>query len=88
MFIRLDDDHVIWSDGTRERVDVVLLATGYRPGVDYLAELNGALDDTGRPRHRGGVSLAHPGLGFVGLEWQRSFPPPLCAASAPTPATS
>ncbi|SDQ73214.1 flavin-containing monooxygenase [Thermostaphylospora chromogena] len=73
MFIRLDGDHVIWSDGTRERVDVVLLATGYRPGVDYLADLNGALDDTGRPRHRGGVSPAHPGLGFVGLEWQRSF---------------
>ncbi|MBA8956111.1 flavin-containing monooxygenase [Actinomadura namibiensis] len=72
MFTRLDGDHVVWSDGTRERVDVVLLATGYRPGVDYLGGL-GALDDAGRPLHRGGVSTVHPGLGYVGLEWQRSF---------------
>ncbi|MEO3786267.1 NAD(P)-binding domain-containing protein [Actinocorallia sp. B10E7] len=72
MFTRLDGDQVLWSDGTRERVDAVLLATGYRPGVDYLAGL-GALDAGGRPLHRGGISLTHPGLGFVGLEWQRSF---------------
>ncbi|WP_245681499.1 flavin-containing monooxygenase [Actinomadura kijaniata] len=72
MFTRLDGDRVVWSDGTRERVDAVLLATGYRPNVDYLGGL-GALDDTGRPLHRGGVSTTHPGLGYVGLEWQRSF---------------
>jgi putative flavoprotein involved in K+ transport len=72
MFIRLDGDHVVWSDGTRERADVLLLATGYRPGVDYLAGL-GALDEDGQPRHRGGLSTTHPGLGYVGLEWQRSF---------------
>ncbi|OLT13327.1 FAD-dependent oxidoreductase [Actinomadura sp. CNU-125] len=72
MFTRLDGDQVIWGDGTREHVDVVLLATGYRPGVDYLTGL-GALDDGGLPRHRGGVSTTHPGLGYVGLEWQRSF---------------
>ncbi|WP_034518999.1 flavin-containing monooxygenase [Actinomadura rifamycini] len=72
MFTRLDGDQVVWDDGTREHVDVVLLATGYRPGVDYLAGL-GALDDDGLPRHRGGVSTTHPGLGYVGLEWQRSF---------------
>ncbi|MBA9005232.1 flavin-containing monooxygenase [Thermomonospora cellulosilytica] len=73
MFTHLDGDQVVWDDGVRERVDVVLLATGYRPGVDYLADLNGALDDAGQPRHRGGICLTHPGLGFVGLEWQRSF---------------
>ncbi|SEG75901.1 putative flavoprotein involved in K+ transport [Thermomonospora echinospora] len=73
MFTRLDGDHITWSDGTREHVDVALLATGYRPGLGYLTGLDGALDADGQPRHRGGVSLAHPGLGFVGLEWQRSF---------------
>ncbi|MFB4313867.1 flavin-containing monooxygenase [Actinomadura sp. 21ATH] len=73
MFTRLDGDQVEWADGTRERVEVLLLATGYRPGVDYLAGLDGALDTGGRPRHRGGVSPACPGLGFAGLEWQRSF---------------
>ncbi|OLT24444.1 FAD-dependent oxidoreductase [Actinomadura sp. CNU-125] len=72
MFTRLDGDQVVWDDGTREHVDVVLLATGYRPGVDYLAGL-GALDDDGLPRQRGGVSTTHPGLAYVGLEWQRSF---------------
>ncbi|MBE1535600.1 flavin-containing monooxygenase [Actinomadura algeriensis] len=72
MFTRLDGDQVLWDDGTREHVDVVLQATGYRPGVDYLAGL-GALDGEGLPRHRGGVSTTHPGLGYVGLEWQRSF---------------
>lgn len=72
MFTRLDGDQVVWSDGSRERADVLLLATGYRPGVDYLAGL-GALDEESRPRHRGGISTTHPGLGYVGLEWQRSF---------------
>jgi putative flavoprotein involved in K+ transport len=72
MFSSLDGDHVVWRDGKRERVDVVLLATGYRPGVGYLDEL-GALDGDGHPLHRGGISTTHQGLGYVGLEWQRSF---------------
>ncbi|WP_329521560.1 flavin-containing monooxygenase [Spirillospora sp. NBC_01491] len=72
LFTHLEGDHVVWADGTRERVEVVLLATGYRPGVDYLAD-PGALDQAGMPRHRGGISITHPGLGYVGLEWQRSF---------------
>ncbi|WP_176579667.1 NAD(P)-binding domain-containing protein [Actinomadura formosensis] len=72
MFTRLDGDHVVWADGVREHADVVLLATGYRPDAGYLAGL-GALDEDGTPRHRGGVSTTHAGLGYVGLEWQRSL---------------
>ncbi|TYB43863.1 flavin-containing monooxygenase [Actinomadura chibensis] len=72
MFTRLDGDRVVWQDGTREPLDVLLLATGFRPGVGYLEEL-GALDEGGQPLHQGGVSTAHPGLGYVGLEWQRCF---------------
>ena len=72
MFSDLDADTVRWADGTRERVDVILLATGYRPAVDYLADSD-ALDPQGQPRHRAGLSITHPGLGLVGLEWQRSF---------------
>ncbi|MEU1387795.1 MULTISPECIES: hypothetical protein [unclassified Nonomuraea] len=74
MFARLDGDHAVWPDGERERVDAVLLATGYRPNLHYLADLGalGALDDGGHPRQRRGLSLTHPGLGFVGLEWQRT----------------
>ncbi|MBC6458600.1 flavin-containing monooxygenase [Actinomadura sp. HBU206391] len=73
MFSRLEGAQVVWADGTREQADTILLATGYRPGVDYLAGLSNALDADGQPRHHGGVSPTHPGLGFVGLEWQRSF---------------
>nr|WP_051815358.1 hypothetical protein [Glycomyces tenuis] len=72
MFTAFDEDGLVWTDGTRERVDVVLFATGYRPNLGYLAGL-GVLDEAGMPRHIGGVSTTHPGLAYVGLEFQRSF---------------
>jgi Cu+-exporting ATPase len=71
MFTRFDGDEVVWADGSHEHVDVVLLATGYRPGLDYLDGL-GALDESGYPRHVRGLSSVHAGLGFLGLEWQRT----------------
>jgi putative flavoprotein involved in K+ transport len=71
MFTRLDGDQAEWRDGRRERVDAVLLATGYQPDLPYLAGL-GALTADGRPRQRHGLSLTHGGLGFLGLEWQRT----------------
>ncbi|UVS79830.1 NAD(P)/FAD-dependent oxidoreductase [Actinokineospora sp. UTMC 2448] len=58
-----DGTRLTWPDGTSEHVDTVILATGYRPDVPYLA-------DPGQPRR--GLSV-HPGLGFVGMEWQRSL---------------
>ncbi|WP_107048166.1 flavin-containing monooxygenase [Streptomyces sp. NRRL F-2747] len=67
MFTRLTDDRVTWADGTTERLDALILATGYRPHLPYLAGLDGALNPAGHPRHRGGASSAHPGLEFVGL---------------------
>ncbi|WP_280445639.1 flavin-containing monooxygenase [Nocardia brasiliensis] len=71
MFTAFDTDSVVWSDGARARVDTVIFATGYTPRYPYLAAL-GALTDTGTPRHRQGASTTHPGLGYLGLEWQRS----------------
>jgi putative flavoprotein involved in K+ transport len=65
MFIAVDGDTVTWPDGTREHVDTILLATGYRPALSYL--------DSSEQGYRKGISTVHPGLGFVGLEWQRSF---------------
>ncbi|MFD8638271.1 FAD-dependent oxidoreductase, partial [Streptomyces sp. NPDC059656] len=70
MFTALDGDTVTWAV---ERAGSVILATGYQPHLPYLAGLDGALDTAGRPRHRDGASPAHPGLAFVGLEWQRSL---------------
>jgi putative flavoprotein involved in K+ transport len=72
MFVGLDGDEVVWIDDERERVDAIILATGYRPSLDYLREL-GALDPFGMPLHVGGVSTTHLGLVYVGLEYQRSF---------------
>ncbi|MFE2643176.1 flavin-containing monooxygenase [Streptomyces nigra] len=73
MFTSLDGAEAAWVDGTREEVDTIILATGYRPDVPYLADLDGALDAGGHPRHRGGAALTVPGLAFVGLEWQRAL---------------
>ncbi|WP_406070930.1 flavin-containing monooxygenase [Micromonospora sp. NBC_01638] len=71
MFTAFTAGGVTWAEGTDEPVDSVIFATGYRPHLDYLAPL-GALDD-GMPRHVGGVSTTHPGLVYLGLEFQRSF---------------
>lgn len=72
MFSAFDGDAVIWPDGAREPVDTVIFATGYRPALDYLRPL-GALTDTGSPQHVAGISTTHPGLVYLGLEFQRSF---------------
>jgi cation diffusion facilitator CzcD-associated flavoprotein CzcO len=71
MFTAFSTDGVVWPDGTREPADTVLFATGYRPHLDYLRPL-GTLDG-GQPRHSGGISDTHPGLVYLGLEFQRSF---------------
>ncbi|MEV4445592.1 MULTISPECIES: flavin-containing monooxygenase [Streptomyces] len=72
VFTEIDGAKVTWADGSSEEVDTILLATGYRPDLGYLAPL-GALDEHGQPIHQEGVSLTHPGLAYVGLEWQRSL---------------
>lgn len=72
VFLGLGGDEVIWTEDERERVDAIILATGYRPSLDYLRGL-GALDPLGAPLHTGGVSTTHLGLVYVGLEYQRSF---------------
>jgi putative flavoprotein involved in K+ transport len=71
-FVALDGDRVVWRDGERERVDAVILATGYRPSLDYLRGL-GALDAQGAPTHDGGISRTHVGLVYLGLEYQLSY---------------
>ncbi|MFE3582633.1 NAD(P)/FAD-dependent oxidoreductase [Streptomyces vinaceus] len=84
-FQRLDGDEATWADGATERLDALILATGYRPDLAYPAGLDGALDASGRPRHRGGACPAHPGPAFVGLECSAACPRTPCAASAGTP---
>jgi len=39
MFDRIEADGVRWADGSVERVDAILWATGFRPAIDHLAPL-------------------------------------------------
>ncbi len=72
MFTGLDGHKITWADKRVEHIDAIILATGYRPNFDYLASL-GALDANGRPYQSRGLSTVRPGLGFVGLDLQRSL---------------
>jgi putative flavoprotein involved in K+ transport len=72
VFSRFTEGGVLWDDGTEEAVDAVVLATGYRPNLDYLRPL-GVLRGDGRPYQRAGIARSVPGLYFVGLPFQTSF---------------
>ena len=54
--------------GERMNVGVILSCAD----LDYLDAL-GALTDDGIPRHEGGISTTHPGLAYLGIEFQRSY---------------
>lgn len=56
---------VVFDDGSRSRFDAVILATGYRPRVDFLEARAGVLDADGTPASSGGESAA-AGLYFCG----------------------
>lgn len=60
-------DSVRFADGRTEAFDAIILATGYRPGLerflDGLAEIS---DERGRP-NRFGEETGVPGLFFVGF---------------------
>ncbi|WP_223628062.1 NAD(P)-binding domain-containing protein [Microbacterium sp. EST19A] len=69
MFERIEPDGVRWADGSFERVDVILWATGFRPAIAHLAPLHlrsaaGGiqLDRNGR----GTTAVADPRVQLVG----------------------
>ncbi|MFJ3836549.1 FAD-dependent oxidoreductase [Streptomyces sp. NPDC054904] len=72
LFTSIAGKRVVWSDGVKEEVGAIVLATGYRPDLPYLTGL-GIADGRGRPLHRDGFSVEHDRLAFVGLECQRSL---------------
>lgn len=73
MFIRFTEEGIIWKDGTNEKVDSVIYATGYLLNVSYLTSLKGAIELNGTPLHKRGISITIPGIYFVGISGQRSF---------------
>ncbi|WP_408896730.1 NAD(P)-binding domain-containing protein [Nocardioides sp. R1-1] len=54
MFDRIEPDGVRWADGSFERADVILWATGFRPAVTHLAPLH-------LRSERGGIALLQSG---------------------------
>lgn len=63
----LDGSTVHFSDGHERTIDSIVLATGYRPGLEPLVGHLGVLDTEGYPRHFARVDAANPGLYFVGF---------------------
>ncbi|WP_422661229.1 flavin-containing monooxygenase [Paenibacillus sp. EC2-1] len=72
MFTSFYEDGVIWADGSKEKVDSVIFATGFRSNLDFIKDLGG-LDVNGVPLQSSGISTVVSGLHFVGLSGQRSF---------------
>jgi putative flavoprotein involved in K+ transport len=64
-----DGRRVVFEDGGELEVDAVIWATGYRP--DYSWITLPIFDETGRVRHRRGVTDLR-GLYFLGLSWQHT----------------
>ncbi len=61
-------DGVRFADGREEPFDVVLLATGYRPALDWLGE-SITRDADGFPAREGVRSTEQPNLYFVGMNY-------------------
>ncbi len=65
MFTAIEPDGVRMPDGTLERADAILWATGFRPDIRHLAPL-GLRTPSGGIRVEGGRSLDEPRLFLIG----------------------
>jgi len=69
MFARIEPDGVRWADGSFERVDAILWATGFRPAISHLAPLHLRSAAGGIQLDRGGrgtTAVADPRIQMVG----------------------
>jgi cation diffusion facilitator CzcD-associated flavoprotein CzcO len=62
-----DGSTVHFGDGHERTIDSIVLATGYRPGLEPLVGHLGVLGTDGYPRHFARVDTGNPGLYFVGF---------------------
>lgn len=72
MFQEVMPDGVVWPDGSIDKIDVLIFATGFRPNLEFLARLP-VVGQQGHVLQRNGVADQVPGLYFVGLPKQRNF---------------
>ncbi|WP_088623307.1 NAD(P)/FAD-dependent oxidoreductase [Oceanicola sp. 22II-s10i] len=64
---RLNGDTVLFEDGSEEKVDAIVYATGYRLDFPFLSEAVFDPEMEAGRLYRRMVSLHHPGLIFAGL---------------------
>ena len=64
---RLTETGAVFVDGTSDRFDAIIAATGFTTGLESLIDAPGAMDGAGEPRGASGEPTAHPGLYFVGF---------------------
>ncbi len=64
---KLDGDFVRFADGTREKIDVIIWATGYRISFPFLQQNSLAVDNNKFPLYRRMVKPGWRNLFFVGL---------------------
>ncbi|PXY27593.1 NAD(P)-binding domain-containing protein [Prauserella muralis] len=65
MFTRITPRGVVWADGTEQRADVILWATGFRAALDHLAPLR-LREPGGGIRMSGTRAVREPRLHLVG----------------------
>ena len=67
---QLHEREVAFVDGERAQYDVLILATGYRPTLEFLAQGSVALDAQGKPIvSKQGYSHEQPRLYFLGYDY-------------------
>ena len=65
MFTSIEPDGVRWADGSLERADVILWATGFRPAIEHLAPLH-LRSPLGGIQLDGTTAVADPRVQMVG----------------------
>lgn len=63
----LDGDSVVFVDGTREQVDMIVYCTGYKITFPFFDEAVISTQDNQVNLYRRVASIDHPGLYFIGL---------------------
>ena len=64
---RFEGDSVVFADGSREQVDVIIYCTGYRITFPFFDDSVLNVEGNRIDLYRRVVSLEHPGLFFIGL---------------------
>ncbi len=65
MFDHLERDAVVWPDGSRERIDAIVWATGFRPDIRHLSPLR-LHEKAGGVRVTSGAADRDPRIFFAG----------------------